>query len=233
MASSSAAVSTSEIIQTFFSHLSSSPSVLLFKVILCKKMLQDTVDPSSSSDNSNPRSSARPKAQARARPKPLSRQGTRSDMSTLASPPLSSVLSGASMASISSTDNTNAPAATLSKATNILPSWDQVTRLLLDGTNGSSTSTKTNLARSMPIWATPSLILRVKFELLFAYGMVHVHNKLESRDLESDPGWNTSLKDGSLSRLIDAVFVARESNEDEDALFYRSLLIGAFGLPGT
>lgn len=221
-------------IPTFFSHLSSSPSVLPFKIILCKKMLQDTVDHSSSSDNLNPRSSARPKAQARAQPKPLSRQGTRSDMSTLTSPPLSSVLSGASMASISSADTTNAPTATLSKATSILPPWDQVTRLLLGGTSGSSTSTKTNPARSMPIWSTPSLMLRVKFELLFAYGMVHVHNKLESRDLESESGgWNTSLKDGSLSRLMDAVFVARDSNEDEDALFYRSLLIGAFGLPGT
>ena len=196
-------------------------------------MLQDTVNHSSSSDSPNPRSSARPKAQARVHPKPLSRQGTRSDMSTLTSPPLSSVLSGASMASISSADITNAPAATFSKATSILPPWDQVTRLLLDGTSDSSASTKTNLARSIPIWATPSLILRVKFELLFAYGMVHVHNKLESRDLESEPGWNTSLKDGSLTRLMDAVFVARESNEDEDALFYRSLLIGAFGLPGT
>ena len=196
-------------------------------------MLQDTVDPSSSSDNPKPRSSARPKAQARAQPKPLSRQGTRSDMSTLTSPPLSSVLSGTSMASIGSVDTTNAPAATLSKATSVLPPWDQVTRLLLGGTNGSSTSTKINLARSMPIWTTPSLILRVKYELLFAYGMVHVHNKLESRDLESGPEWNTSLKDGSLSRLIDAVFVTRESNEDEDALFYRSLLIGAFELPGT
>ena len=192
-------------------------------------MLQDTVDHSSSS---NLRASARPKAQARAQPKPLSRQGTRSDMSTLTSPPLSSVLSGASMASICSADITNAPAVTLSKATSILPPWDQVTRLLLDGTSGSSTSTKTNLARSMPIWATPSLILRVKFELLFAYGTVHVHNKLGSRDLESEPGWNASLKDGSLSRLMDAVFIARESNEDEDALIYRSLLIGAFGLPG-
>jgi hypothetical protein len=196
-------------------------------------MLQDTVDHSSSSDNPKPRSSARPKAQARAQPKPLSRQGTRPDMSTLTSPPLSSVLSGASMASISSVDITNAPAATPSKATSILPPWDQVTRLLQDGTSSSSTSTKTNVARSMPIWATPSLILRVKFELLFAYGMVHVHNILESRDLESGPGWNTSLKNGSLSRLMDAVFVARGSNEDEDALFYRSLLIGAFGLAGT
>jgi len=136
------------------------------------------------------------------------------------------------MASINSADITNAPAATLSKATSILPPWDQVTRLLLDGTSGSSTSTKTNLARSMPIWATPSLILRVKFELLFAYGM-NIHNKLESRDLESEPGWNTSLKSGSLTRLVDAVFATRESNEDEDALFYRSLLIGAFGLPRT
>ena len=152
-------------------------------------------------------------------------------MSTLTSPPLSSVLSGASMASISSADTTNAPAATLSKATSILPSWDQVTRLLLSGTSGSPTSIKT---RSMPIWATPSLILRVKFELLFAYGMVHVHNKLESCDLESESGeWITSLKDGSLSRLVDTVFVARESNEDEDALFYRCLLIGSFGLPET
>ena len=195
-------------------------------------MLQDTVDHSSSSDNPNPRSSARPKAQARAHPKPLSRQGTRSDMSTLTSPPLSSVLSGASMASIGSADTTNA-AATLSKTTSILPPWDQVTPLLLGGTSGSSTSTKINLARSMPIWATPSLILRVKFELLFAYGMVHIHNEPESRDLESGPEWNTSLKDGSLSRLIDGAFVARGSNEDEDALFYRSLLIGAFGLPGT
>ena len=194
-------------------------------------MLEDTVDHSSSSDNPKPRSSARP-AQARARPKPLSRQGTRPDMSTLTSPPLSSVLSGASMASISSVEATNAPAATLSKATSILPPWDQVIRLL-DSTSDSSTSTKTNLARSMPIWATPSLILRVKFELLFAYGMVHVHNKLESCDLESEPGWNTSLKDGSLSRLTDVVFVARESNEDGDALFYRSLLMGAFGLPGS
>jgi hypothetical protein len=136
------------------------------------------------------------------------------------------------MASVSSADTTNAPAATLSKATSNLLPWDQVPRLLLDGASSSSTNTKTNLARSMPIWATPSLILRVKFELLFAYGMVHVHDKLESRDLESEPGWNTSLKDGSLSRLMDAVFVARGSNEDEDALFYRSLLIGAFGLPG-
>ena len=132
------------------------------------------------------------------------------------------------MASISSADITNAPAAALSKATSILPPWDQVTCLLLDATSGSTTSTKT-----MPIWATPSLILRVKFELLFAYGMVHVHNKLECRDLESEPGWNASLKDGSLSRLIDDVFVVRESNEDEDALFFRSLLIGAFGLSGT
>ena len=155
-------------------------------------------------------------------------------MSTLTSLPLSSVLSGASMASISSADTTNAPAATLSKATSILPPWDQVARLLLSGTSGSSTSKKISLARSMPIWATPSLILRVKFELLFAYGTVHVHNKLESRDLESESGgWNTSLKDGSLSRLVDVVFVARESNEDEDALFYRCLLIGAFGLPET
>jgi hypothetical protein len=191
-------------------------------------MLQEIVDDSSSSDNPDPRSAARPKAQARAQPKPLSR--TRSDMSTLTSPPLSSVLSGASMASISSVDTTNAPSATLNKATSILPPWDQVTRLLLGGISGSSTSAKT---KSMPIWATPSLILRVKFELLFAYGMVHAHNRLESRDLESEPGWNTSLKDGSLSRLMDVVFVARESNEDEDALFYRSLLIGAFGLPGT
>lgn len=196
-------------------------------------MLQDTVDHSSSSDNPKFRSNARPKAQARAQPKPLSRQGTRPDMSTLTSPQLSSVLSGASMASISSTDITNAPAATLSKATSILPPWDQVTRLLLDGTSSSSTSIKTNLARPTPIWATPSLILRVKFELLFAYGTVHVQNKLETRDLESEQGWNTSLKDGSLSRLMDTVFVARESNEDEDALFYRSLLIGAFGLSGT
>jgi len=196
-------------------------------------MLQETVDQSSSSDNPNPPSSARPKAQARAQPKPLSRQKTWSDMSNLTSPPLSSVLSGTSMASISSAETTNAPTATLSKATSILPPWDQVTRLLLDGTSGLSTSTKTNQAKSMPIWATPSLILRVKFELLFAYGMVHVHNKLESRDLESEPGWNTSLKDGSLSRLMDAIFVARESNEDEDALFYRNLLIGALGLPRT
>ena len=193
-------------------------------------MLQDTVDHNSSPDNPNPRSSARPKAQARAQPKSLSKQGTRPDMS---SPPLSSVLSGASMASISSADITNAPAATLSKSTSILPPWGEVTRLLLDGNSGSSTSKKTNLARSMPMWATSSLILRVKFELLFAYGMVHVQNKLESRDLESEPGWNTSLKDGSLSRLVDAVFVARGNNEDEDALFYRSLLIGAFELPGT
>jgi len=163
----------------------------------------------------------------------LSKRTTRSDMSTLSCPPLSSVLSGASMASISSADTTNAPAATLSKATSILPPWDQVTRLLLGGTSGSSTSSKTNLAKSTPIWATPSLILRVKFELLFAYGMVHVHNKLESHDLEFESEWNTSLKDGSLSRLMDAVFVARGSNEDEDALFYRSLLVGAFGLPGT
>ena len=196
-------------------------------------MLQDTVDHSSASDNSKHRSSARPKAQARAQPKPLSRQGTRPDMSTLTSPPLSTVLSGASMASISSVDNTNAPAATLSKATSILPSWDQVSRLLLDGTSGSSTSTKINLAKSMPIWATPSLVLRIKFELLFAYGMAHVQNILERRDLDSEPGWNTSLKDGSLSRLMDAVFFARGSNEDEDALFYRSLLKGAFELPGT
>lgn len=192
-------------------------------------MLQDTVDPSFSSNNPSPHSSARPKARARVQPKPLNRQETRSDMSTLTSPPLSSMLSGASMASISSVDNTSASAATLSKATSILP-WDQATRLLLGGTSGSSSS---NLARSMPIWATPSLIFRVKFELLFAYGMVHVHNKLESCDLESEPGWNTSLKDGSLGRLVDAVFIARESNEDEDALFYRSLLIGAFGLPGS
>ena len=85
----------------------------------------------------------------------------------------------------------------------------------------------------MPIWATDSLILRVKFELLFAYGMVHVHNKLESCDLESEPGWNASIKDGSLSRLMDVVFVARGINEDEDALFYRSLLTSAFGMPGT
>ena len=196
-------------------------------------MLQDTVDHSSSSDSPKPRSSVRPKAQARAQPKPLSRQGTRPDMSSLTSPPLSSVLSGASMISISSADIMNGPSATLNKATSILPPWDQVTRLLLDGTDNSSTSIKTNLARSMPVWATPSLILRVKFELLLAYGTAHAHNKLESPDLESEQGWNTSLKDGSLSRLMDAVFAARESNEDEDALFYKSLLIGAFGLPGT
>jgi hypothetical protein len=124
------------------------------------------------------------------------------------------------MASISSNDAATTP---LSKASSALPPWDQVTHILLDDTSGST--------RSRPIWATPSLILRVKFELLFAYGMVHVHNKLENCGLESELEWNTSLKDGSLTRLMDAVFVARASNEDEDALFYKSLLIGAFGLP--
>jgi len=196
-------------------------------------MLQDTVDHSLSNDASNPHATARPKAQARAQPKALSRQRIQSDMGTLTSPPLSSVLSGASMASISSVDTTNTTAAIANKASSTLPPWDQVTSLLLDGTNSSPASTKTSSARSMPIWATHSLILRVKFELLFAYGMVHVHNELESRDLESESEWNTSLKDGSLSRLVDVIFVARGSNEDEDALFYRSLLIGAFGLPET
>ena len=189
-------------------------------------MLQDTGDHSSSSDAPNSSSTARPKAQARAQPKPLSRQRTQSDMGTLTSPPLSSVLSGASMASISSND---AAATPLSKASSALPPWDQVTHILLDGTSGLST--RTNPTRSRPIWATPSLILRVKFELLFAYGMVHVHNKLENCGLESELGWDTSLKDGSLTRLMDAVFVAQGSNEDEDALFYKSLLIDAFGLP--
>lgn len=191
-------------------------------------MLQDTGDDSASSDAPNPRSTARPKVQARAQPKPLTRQRTQSDMGALTSPPLSSVLSGASMASISSAD----PSVTaLSKASSTLPPWDQVTRLLLDGISESYVSTKTSPTRPMPIWATPSLILRVKFELLFAYGMVHVHNKLENRVLESESGWNTSLKDGSLSRLMDAVFVVQGSNEDEDALFYRYLLIVTFGLP--
>ena len=191
-------------------------------------MLQDTVDHSSSSDT---RSTARPKAQARAQPKPLSRQRTQSEMGTLTSPPLSSVLYGASMTSISSADATNTIAATLSKLLSTLPPWNQVTGLLLNGTRSSSANTKINPTQSMPIWATPSLILRVKFELLFAYGMMHVHNKLESHDLVSESGWDSSLKDGSLSKLMDAIFVARGSNEDEDALFYRSLLIGAFGLP--
>ena len=231
LASSAAAISSSasEIIPTFFSHLSSSPSVLPFKIILCKKILQDTVDHSSSPDAPKA-STARPKAQAKAQPKALSKQRTQSDMGTLTSPPLSSGLSGLSMSSISSADATNAtPAA--SKASSPLPSWDQITRLLLDGTSGSAT--KTNPAKSMPIWATHSLILRVKFELLLAYGMIHVHNKLEICDLESEVEWNASLKDGGLSRLIDVVFVARGSNEDEDALFYKSLLLGAFGLPET
>lgn len=182
-------------------------------------MLQDTDDHSSSSDTLKLPSTARPKVQVRAQPKPLSRQRTQSDMDTLTGPPLSSVVSGTS---ISGADNT---AITISKASSILPLWDEISRLLLDGTSGSP-------AKSMPIWATHSLILRVKFELLFAYGIVHVQNNLESRDLESDSAWNISLKDGSLSRLVDAVFVAQGTNDDEDVLFYRSLLIGAFELPG-
>ena len=192
-------------------------------------MLQDTVDQSSSFDTPNLCLTARPKAQARAQPKALNRQRTQSDLNTLTSPPLSSVLSVVSMASINNTDTATTAAATASKALSTLPPWDLVTRLLLD-----STSTPTTIqARSMPIWATHSLILRVKFELLFAYGMVHVHNKLENCDLESEPEWNASIKDGSLSRLMDVIFVARGINEDEDALFYRSLLTSAFGMPGT
>lgn len=195
-------------------------------------MLQETVDPSPSSDIHAPKlpATARPKAQARAQPKPLSRQRTQT---VIGSSPHSSALAGASMGSISSADITNTTAATASKASNYLPSWCQVTHLLLDGTSSSLTSTKASPAGSMPIWATYSLILRVKFELLFAYGMVHVHNKLENCDLESEPEWNASIKDGSLSKLMNVVFVARGSNEDEDALFYRSLLMGAFGLPET
>lgn len=86
-------------------------------------------------------------------------------------------------------------------------------------------------------WASPTLLTRVKFDLLLAYILVQHHRRdlasdSNNSDLDApDASFDQSLADGSFAALLDEVFAPVGTNEDEERMLFKDLLSGIVGLP--
>ena len=237
-----------------FSHLTSAPAALSFKLALCKKIIEDASETSASSSSSGRRvaggralgGTARPattSAKPRARVRTTTGEGAVSAHEGTAAVPGN--VSSAAIA-IGNVQNPNTVSPTYIAR---LPSYFEVVQLLKTSLP-FFTFWHPQLERSdsahLPNkpWATFSLLARVKFELLLAYVLVQVHRRemhassvgRDKDDVPTSPDpfdadFAQSISDGSFAALLHELFAPQGRNEDEQMILFKDVLSGLTGLP--
>jgi hypothetical protein len=252
---------TSSQFDTLFSHLSSAPAALAFKLALCKKIIEDASDTSSSS-NTNRRVSGGKATGTTVRStttlaKPRARVRTTMAEGSLNAPEGTAVASNnatAPDATANSITNGQNPNSSLSVSPTYvarLPSYSEVVQLLKTSLPFFTFSypqqqPPESIHLSNKPWATFLLLTRVKFELLLAYTLVQVHRRemaeqhgsLAGRngihDLDPpDVAFAQSVSDGSFAKLLQDLFALRGGNEDEQMILFKDVLCALTGLPLT
>ncbi|KAF9527316.1 hypothetical protein CPB83DRAFT_856343 [Crepidotus variabilis] len=84
-------------------------------------------------------------------------------------------------------------------------------------------------------WATPTLIIRVKFELMLAYALVQGQRQemMTSRIPRAEPpdgAFTAALKDGSFANVLNEVFKPQGGNENEDIILFGEMIRATVGL---
>ena len=233
---------------TLFTLLPTTPPALSFKIALCKKIIEDASDASPTSPKGGysfgttsngtfgdvrPGGLKKPRAQPRA----ITRQRTITSEGSVASvdPPTASSTPGTTTTLSSSATPAAAPTAPPTTSTYVarLPTYAELCRLLR--TSFSQASPQHLHLLNKP-WATHSLLLRIKFELLLAYALTQTQRR-EATQLAAaridapDDSFLQAVADGSLKALVDELFRPLGNNEDEDRMMFADVIRAVVGLP--
>ena len=231
---------------TLFTLLPTTPPALSFKIALCKKIIEDASDASPTSPKGGysfgttsngtfgdvrPGGLKKPRAQPRAitRQRTITSEGSVASIDVPSTPGMTTTLS-------SSTTPAAAPTAPPTTSTYVarLPTYAELCRLLR--TSFSQASPQQLHLPNKP-WATHSLLLRVKFELLLAYALTQTQRR-EAAQLAAaaridapDATFLQAVADGSLKALVDELFRPLGNNEDEDRMMFADVIRAVVGLP--
>jgi hypothetical protein len=253
---------TSETLSQFdilFSHLSSAPPALSFKLALCKKIIEDVSDTSSSS-NSNRRVSGGRATGGTARPTKTSAKPRARIRTTTAEGPVNAPEGTAADSTALDTgangsgQNPNAPLSVSPTYVARLPPYSEIVQLLkttLPFFTFSCPQQQQSDSIHLPNkpWATFLLLTKVKFELLLAYTLVQLHRREMVEQIAPLAGRNKggvqvtldppdaafvqSVSNGSFAALLHDIFAPQGGNEDEQMVLFKEALSALTGLSLT